>query len=98
MKTIEPYIEAVKKRLKTKTYSETMEAIGMKKQAWTAIKNGTGVNEKNAIRIGQILKIDPIEIMAYSLALKAKNNEIRSMWLKLAKDKENQRVKENEKQ
>ncbi len=93
MKTIEPWIIEVKEKLNLATYQETMEHLGMARQAWTAIQKGTGVNEKNAIRIGEILNISPIEIMAVSLALKAKNNEIRDMWLKLAKEKEEERKK-----
>ncbi len=96
MKTIAPYIEQVKSLLKLKTYPETMEYIGMQKQAWTAIQKGTGVSEKNAIRIAQILNIDPMEIVAISMALKAKNNEIRDFWLKWAKRAENQRLKESQ--
>lgn len=93
MKTIAPYIEEVKSLLKLKTYPETMEYIGMQKQAWTAIQKGAGVSEKNALRIGQILGVDPIEILAISMALKAKNKESRDLWLKLAKEKENQRLR-----
>jgi hypothetical protein len=93
MKTIEPYIIEVKEKLKLATFQETMEYLGMAKQAWTAIQKGTGVQEKNAIRIAEILNISPIEIMAISLALKAPNNEIRDMWLKLAKEKEEERMK-----
>ena len=96
MKTIEPYIEEVKKRLNLSTYAETMAHIGMHIQAWTAIQKGAGVSETNAIRIAQILNIDPMEIVAVSMALRAKNKEIRSLWLKLAKNVENQRVKEKQ--
>ncbi|WP_151031042.1 hypothetical protein [Cellvibrio sp. KY-GH-1] len=94
MKTLVPYIESVKSLLNLKTYPETMEYLGMQKQAWTNIQKGSGVAEKNAIRIAQILNIDPIEILAVSMALKAKNKESRDLWLKLAKNLENQRIKE----
>lgn len=94
MKTLVPYIESVKSLLKLKTYPETMEYLGMQKQAWTNIQKGSGVAEKNAIRIAQVLNIDPIEILAVSMALKAKNKESRDLWLKLAKNYENQRLKE----
>lgn len=69
-----------------------MKYLGMHKQAWTQIQNGTGIKEKNAIRIAQVLDIDPIELMAISMALQAKNRENRDLWLKLAKEKENQRL------
>lgn len=94
MKTIENYIDAVRQKLKLSSYYETMSHLGMHRQAWTQIQKGAGVSEKNAIRISQILNIDPIEIMAISLALKAKNAESRNLWLKLAKEKENQRLSE----
>ena len=94
MKSIVPYINEVKSLLKLKTYPQTMEYLGMAKQGWTKIQKGGGVSEKNAMRIAQILNIEPLEIMAVSMALKAENNEIRDYWLKIAKEKENQRVKE----
>lgn len=93
MKTIEPYIIEVKKRLNIQTFSKTMEYLGMAKQAWTAIQKGAGITEKNAIRIGGIIGVDPIEIMAISMALKAKNKEARDLWLKLAKEKEAERLR-----
>lgn len=96
MKTIVPYINEVKSLLKLKTYPETMEYLGMAKQSWTKIQKGSGVSEKNAIRIAQILSIEPLEIMAVSMALKAENNEIRDYWLKVAKNAENQRLKAKE--
>lgn len=92
MRSIEELIEDVKRTLKLETYQETMEYLGMHRQAWTNIKKGAGVNESNAIKIGAVLKIDPIEIMAISCSLKAKNKESRNLWLKLAKEKEIQRL------
>lgn len=94
MKSIVPYINEVKSLLKLKTYPQTMEYLGMAKQGWTKIQKGGGVSEKNAMRIAQVLDIEPLEIMAISMALKAENNEIRDYWLKIAKEKENQRLKE----
>ena len=88
MKTIVPYIEEVKNRFKLNSYGKTMAYLGMQKQAWTAIQKGQGVSEKNAIRIGQAIGIDPLEIMAISMALKAKNRESRDLWLRLAKQME----------
>ncbi len=50
-------------------------------------------SEKAAVILAQALKIDAIEIMAISNALKAENNEIKMIWLKLAKQKEEERSK-----
>lgn len=95
MKTIEDYINELKDLYKLESYYKTMQFIGMDRQAWTKIQKGGGINEKNAIRLAQALKIDPIEIMAVSNALKAANNEIRDIWLKLAKEKEDDRLQKN---
>ena len=97
MKTIEPFIIELKEKLNLETFSQTMEYLGMAKQSWTAIQKGSGITEKNAIRIGGILKVDPIELMAISMALKAKNKEARDIWLKLAKEKEEERKEKNNK-
>lgn len=98
MKTIVDYIEKIKDLYGFESYYKTMAYLDMHQQAWTKIKAGGGISEKNAIRLAQALKIDPVEIMAVSNALKAENNEIRNVWLKLAKEKELERLKASEKE
>jgi len=96
MKTIADYIEQLKKTYKINSYYKAMEFLEMDRQAWTKIQKGGGISEKNAIRLANALKISPIEIMAVSNALKAPNNEIRDIWLKLAKEKEEERTENQE--
>jgi hypothetical protein len=91
MKTIKDYIEELRETYKLESYYQAMKFLEMDRQAWTNIQKGSGISEKNAVRLAQALKIDPIEIMAISNALKAANNEIRDIWLKLAKEKEEER-------
>ncbi len=93
MKTIKNYIEELKEQYKLDSYYKAMQYLEMDRQAWTNIQKGSGISEKNAMRLAQALKIDPIEIMAVSNALKASTNEIRDVWLKLAKEKEEERTK-----
>jgi copper homeostasis protein CutC len=95
MKTIADYIEELKEKYKLESYYKTMAYINMQPQGWTKIKAGGGISEKNALRLAQALKIDPIEIMAVSNALKAENNEVKMVWLRLAKEKETERKKAN---
>lgn len=95
MQTIIDYIELLKDMYSLKSYYKAMAYIGMGTQGWTKIKKGGGISEKNAIRLAQALKIDPLEIMAVSNALKAENNEIKMIWLKLAEQKEKERKKKN---
>lgn len=91
MKTIKDYIEELREKYGIDSYYKAMQFLNMDRQAWTVIQKGSGISEKNAIRLAQALQIDPIEIMAVSNALKAGNNEIRDVWLKLAKEKEEYR-------
>ena len=93
MKTIKEYIEKLKTMYELDSYYKAMKFLDMDRQAWTNIQKGSGISEKNAMRLAQALKIDPIEIMAISNALKAGKNEIRDVWLKLAKEKEEERLK-----
>jgi hypothetical protein len=93
MKTIKNYIEQLKEQYQLDSYYKAMQFLEMDRQAWTNIQKGSGISEKNAMRLAQALKIDPIEIMAVSNALKANTNEIRDVWLKLAKEKEEERTK-----
>jgi len=46
MKTIEPYITEVKEKLNLGTYKETMEYLGMAKQAWTSIQKALAYKKK----------------------------------------------------
>jgi hypothetical protein len=92
MQTIKDYIEQLKEKYELKSYYKTMAYIGMGMQGWTKIRKGGGISEKNAVRLAQALKIDPIEIMAVSNAMKAENNEIKMIWVKLAEQKEKERT------
>ena len=98
MKTITDYIEELKEKYKLESYYKAMQFLDMDRQGWTKIQKGGGLSEKNAVRLANALKIDPIEIIAVSNALKAPNNEIRDIWLKLAKEKEEERKKEDKKE
>lgn len=95
MKTMINYIEDLKNKYQFDSYYKTMAYIGMGRQAWSKIQKGQGLSDKNAKRLAEALRIDPIEIIAVSNALKAENNEIKMMWLKLAKEKEKEREKKN---
>lgn len=98
MKSIKDYIDQLKEMYKFDSYYKAMQHIGMDRQSWTAIQKGSGISDKNAMRLAEALKIEPIEIMAVSNALKASTNETRNVWLKLAKKIEEERKKKLESQ
>lgn len=91
MKTIADYIKEIKKLYELDSYYAVMNSLGMPRQTWTKLKNGNGVSDKNAIKIAEKLGIDPIEVIATSHSLAAKNREEKAIWQKLAKEKEENR-------
>lgn len=91
-KTIIFYINTLKSRYNLSSYYAAMTFLELPRQSWTKIKNGGGISDKNAIKLAAALKIDPLEIIAISNSLSAKNQEICNIWQKLAKDKEKQRL------
>lgn len=96
MQTIADYIEMLKNMYGLKSYYKAMAYIDMTPSGWTKIRHGGGISDKNALRLAQALKIDPIEIFAVSYALQAENNEIKMVWLKLVKQKEEERKRKLE--
>lgn len=88
------YLEEARAKLGGATQQRTMEHLGMHRQQWTAIEKGSGISDKNAIRLARFLEIEPLEILAISHATSAKNREIREYWYKVGKSVVNQRLTE----
>ena len=86
MKLIIDYIELLKIKKKTKTQSETMRLLDLKRSNYDKYKDGGSISDKNAIKLAEMLKIDPMEIISYSKALKPHiSKEEKNIWLSLAK-------------
>jgi len=66
---------------------EIANFLGVSRQYMTKINHGGVFSNKIAFQLAETLKIDPLEIMATCQALKTKNQEIRNVWIKLAKEK-----------
>ncbi len=84
MKTITPYITAIKKQYDIKDDKDITCLFGIDKPCLKAIKSGKGVDCKNCIRIAAALDIDPVEVFAISKAIKTKNKEQKELWYGLA--------------
>ena len=90
---VREYVKEYKKIKKLDSYAQVMESLGIQRAAWTKINNGGGVSEETAIKIAETLKIEPLEIIAVSKAFSSKNQEVKAVWIKLAK----KLIKEKEK-
>lgn len=95
MKTLENYIDEFKEKLKIESDYAAAKELGIARQQMSRIRNGyVAIGREKCIRIANALKIDPVEIIATIEAAKEKRPEIKAIWIKLAKNFENQRLKE----
>ena len=95
MKTLENYIDDFKERLKIESDYGVAKELGVARQQMSRIRSGyVAIGREKCFRIATALKIHPLEIIATIEAAKEKNPEIRAVWIKLIKEKENQRLKE----
>lgn len=86
IKLVRDYVTEYKEKKGLHSYAKTMESLGLRRAAWTKIKNGGGVSDETAIKIAETLKIDPLEIIAISKSFSSPNQEVKRVWLKLAKE------------
>jgi transcriptional regulator with XRE-family HTH domain len=84
MRMIKDYVTEYKEKKGISSYAKTMESLGIQRAAWTKIKNGGGVSDETAVKIAEVLKIDPLEIIATSKVFASPNQEVRKVWVKLA--------------
>lgn len=87
MKTLENYILNVKDKLECQNISQTFKALKMNRQAWHQITKGGGISDKNCIKIAEILKINPLEVISSSKNIQSKTKEERNIWAKLHNEK-----------
>ncbi|HGY5298058.1 TPA: hypothetical protein ACNU26_003398 [Aeromonas salmonicida] len=55
----------------------------------TKVRNGQVLGKDKCLRLAVALKRDPLEIIATAEAQTEKNQELKAVWLKLAKEKGN---------
>ncbi len=87
MKTIRDYLQEAKLKLQLENDNQLAKYLNWKPQSITKINNGGSISDINAERLARILKKDPMELIAVSNFQRAKNKEIKQIWLKLAKEK-----------
>lgn len=90
MKTLENYLDEFKEKLNIQSDYALAQELGVNRQQISKIKNGTtAIGRSKCLRVASGLKIDPLEIIATVEANKEKNPEVKSMWIRLAKEKMN---------
>lgn len=98
MKTLENYIDEFKERLKIESDYECANYLGVKRQQISAIRKGiNSIGREKCMRIAEVLKINPIEIIATLELQKEKNPQIKMIWSKMIKmGREEREKKEKE--
>lgn len=82
MKSTIDYLDAVKTRLNLPSDYAAAKALGVTRSAVSRYRNGVGVfDEIVAIRVAELLQIEPIEVIAACKAESAPDEHIRSVWI-----------------
>lgn len=89
MKWFDSYIDELKEKMGLTSDYAVAKFLGVPRQSMTKVRNGEVLGKDKCLRIALALKKDPIEIIATAEAQREKNQELRAVWLKLAKEKGN---------
>jgi len=87
MKWFQDYIEDLKEKMNLQSDYAVAQHLDIPRQSMTKVKNGIPLGRSKCVRIATALKIDPLIIIATAEAQKEKNQELKAIWLKLAKEK-----------
>lgn len=89
MRWFDSYIEELKEKMNIESDYKLAEWLDVTRQYITKVRNGQPMGKKYCIRIAKALKRDPLEIIATAEAQKEKDNDIKAIWVRLAKEKGN---------
>jgi predicted transcriptional regulator len=75
------YLDAVRDKLPTRSDYAVAKALGVSKQAVSRYMKGTGYfDDYVAIRVAELLKIDPLQVIADVNMQRTQNAEVRAVW------------------
>ncbi|RQP43143.1 DUF3693 domain-containing protein [Burkholderia ubonensis] len=81
MKTTIQYLDALKKRLDLPSDYAAAQALGVTRAAVSRYRNGLSVfDEATAVRVADILGLDPLEVVSACKAESATDARMRRMW------------------
>ncbi|WP_435033221.1 hypothetical protein [Aeromonas salmonicida] len=93
MKWFDSYIDELKEKLNLPSDYAAAKFLGVPRQSMTKVRNGQVLGKDKCLRlavaVAVALKRDPLEIIATAEAQTEKNQELKAVWLKLAKEKGN---------
>jgi len=89
MKWFDSYIDELKEKMGLTSDYAVAKFLGVPRQSMTKVRNREVLGKDKCLRIALALKKDPIEIIATAEAQREKNQELRAVWIKLAKEKGN---------
>lgn len=89
MRWFDSYIDELKEKMNLPSDYAAAKFLGVPRQSMTKVRNGQVLGKDKCLRLAIALKRDPIEIIATAEAQTEKNQELRAVWLKLAKERGN---------
>lgn len=90
MRWFDSYIDELKEKMNLPSDYAAAKFLGVPRQSMTKVRNGQVLGKDKYLRLAIALKRDPIEIIATAEAQTEKNQELRAVWLKLAKERGNE--------
>lgn len=89
MKWVEDYVDEYKDKLNLPSDYAVAQRLEVSRQMINKVRKGDVLGRETLISIARTLKREPIELIATAEAEKAKNPDLKAMWIKLAKEKGN---------
>jgi hypothetical protein len=84
MKTTVQYLDAVKRRLDLPSDYAIAKALGLTRAAVSKQRNGdSSFDDLTAVRVAEILGLDPMEVIAACNAERARDDDARRVWERL---------------
>lgn len=89
MRWFDSYIDELKEKLNLNSDYAVAKFLGVPRQSMTKVRNGHVLGKEKCLRMAIALKRDPIELIATAEAQTEKNQELKAVWIRLAKEKGN---------
>lgn len=89
MKWVEDYVDEYKERLHLPSDYAVAKRLNISRQMINKVRKGDVLGRETLMAMAKTLRRDPIELIATAEAERAKNQDLKAVWVKLAKEKGN---------